>query len=210
MSRSFSTNCRSRDNLNWRTRCGCSPWAPQLPCTELALMPIALAIIAAVQWVTSPGGSLSVFATVCSCSAAGNAGMRARRVLSCNSPSTPGATKRSCQRHMVTLLLPVCRIPDAICRQQHDACAPHMLLSAVPIRDDRLQMRTIGAAHFNRDPLAHARSPSLAEHTLVRDSYVRFNPLARHARAAQSPSSFVATSGAVRRPGLVKNRQLGA
>jgi len=38
-------------------------------------------------------------------------------------------------------------------------------------------MRTIGAAHFNRDPLAHARSPSLAEHTLVRDSYVRFNPL---------------------------------
>src|SRR6516162_2068015 len=67
--------------------------------------------------------------------------------------------------------------PDAICRQQHDACAPHMLLSAVPIRDDRLQMRTIGAAHFNRDPLAHARSPSLAEHTLVRDSYVRFNPL---------------------------------
>src|SRR6516165_2791380 len=68
--------------------------------------------------------------------------------------------------------------PDAICRQQHDACAPHMLLSAVPIRDDRLQMRTIGAAHFNRDPLAHARSPSLAEHTLVRDSYVRFNPLA--------------------------------
>src|SRR6516165_8334055 len=67
--------------------------------------------------------------------------------------------------------------PDTICRQQHDACAPHMLLSAVPIRDDRLQMRTIGAAHFNRDPLAHARSPSLAEHTLVRDSYVRFNPL---------------------------------
>src|SRR6516165_7631010 len=73
--------------------------------------------------------------------------------------------------------------PDAICRQQHDACAPHMLLSAVPIRDDRLQMRTIGAAHFNRDPLAHARSPSLAEHTLVRDSYVRFNPLARRQAA---------------------------
>src|SRR6516165_7426351 len=69
--------------------------------------------------------------------------------------------------------------PDAICRQQHDACAPHMLLSAVPIRDDRLQMRTIGAAHFNRDPLAHARSPCLAEHTLVRDSYVRFNTLER-------------------------------
>src|SRR6516164_5739197 len=181
MSRSFSTNCRSRDNLNWRTRCGCSPWARQIRCTELALMPIALAIIAAVQWVTSPGGSLSVFATVCSCSAAGNAGMRARRVLSCNSPSTPCATKRSCQRHGDLALagLPHDRVgPDAICRQQHDACAPHMLLSAVPIRDDRLQMRTIGAAHFNRDPLAHARSPSLAEHTLVRDSYVRFNPLA--------------------------------
>ena len=52
------------------------------------------------------------------------------------------------------------------------------------IRDDRLQMRTIGAAHFNRDPLAHARSPSLAEHTLVRDSYVRFNPLKKESDRA--------------------------
>jgi hypothetical protein len=54
MSRSFSTNCRSRDNLNWRIRCGCSPWARQIRCTELTLIPMALAIIAAVQWVTSP------------------------------------------------------------------------------------------------------------------------------------------------------------
>ena len=32
-------------------------------CTELTLMPIALAIMAAVQWVVSPGGSASVSAT---------------------------------------------------------------------------------------------------------------------------------------------------
>ena len=67
--------------------------------------------------------------------------------------------------------------PDAICRQQHDAGSPHMLLAAVPIRDDRLQTRAIGAAPFNRDPLAHARPPTLSEHTLIRDSYVKFTPL---------------------------------
>jgi len=50
--------------------------------------------------------------------------------------------------------------PDAVCRHQHDARSPHMLLSAVPIRDDRLQTRTIGAIHLDCDPLAHARPPS--------------------------------------------------
>ena len=50
--------------------------------------------------------------------------------------------------------------PDAVCRHQHDARSPHILLSAVPIRDDRLQTRTIGAIHLDCDPLAHVRPPS--------------------------------------------------
>ena len=42
-SRSLAANCGSRDSLNWRIRCGCSMRAPD------ALMPTALAIIAAIQ-----------------------------------------------------------------------------------------------------------------------------------------------------------------
>ena len=82
----------------------------QIRCTELTLIPTCLAIIWAVQWVTSPGGSVCVSATVCSCTVAGSRGIRDGRVLSHSSPSTPCAMKRSCQRHTVTLLLPVCRM----------------------------------------------------------------------------------------------------
>src|SRR6516164_4754754 len=110
MSRSLVTNWRSRDSLNRRTRCGWRPWVCQIRCTELTLIPICLAILAAVQWVTSPGGSVCVSATVCSCTLAGSRGIRDGRVLSRSSPSTPCAMKRSCQRHTVTLLLPVCRM----------------------------------------------------------------------------------------------------
>src|SRR6516165_8882411 len=110
MSRSLVTNWRSRDSLNRRTRCGCSPWVCQIRCTELTLIPTCLAIIWAVQWVTSPGGSVCVSATVCSCTVAGSRGIRDGRVLSRTSPSTPCVMKRSCQRHTVTLLLPVCRM----------------------------------------------------------------------------------------------------
>jgi len=56
--------------------------------------------------------------------------------------------KRSCQRPHGDLALPRLahdRVgPDAVGRHQHDARSPHMLLSAVPIRDDRLQTRPIG------------------------------------------------------------------
>src|SRR6516162_11631975 len=57
--------------------------------TELTLIPTCLAIIWAVQWVTSPGGSVCVSATVCSCTVAGSRGIRDGRVLSHSSPSTP-------------------------------------------------------------------------------------------------------------------------
>ena len=58
MSRSLSTNAGSLDSLNCRTRCGWSPCARQMRCTELTLTPAALAIAAPVQWVASPGGVL--------------------------------------------------------------------------------------------------------------------------------------------------------
>ena len=41
-------------------------------------------------------------------------------------------------------------------RQQHDLRSPDMLLWAVPIREDRLQLEPIGSAHFNSDTSPHA------------------------------------------------------
>jgi hypothetical protein len=48
MSLSFSPKSGSRDSLNWRTRCGCSPCARQIRWTELTLMPTAFDIMSAV------------------------------------------------------------------------------------------------------------------------------------------------------------------
>src|SRR5450759_2050194 len=56
-------NCGSLDSLNWRVRCGCKPCLRQMRCTELTLMPLALAMATAVQCVVSPGGSVSVAET---------------------------------------------------------------------------------------------------------------------------------------------------
>ncbi len=130
MSRSLSMNGRLRDSLNWRTRCGWRPWVCQIRCTELALIPTCLAIMWAVQWVTSPGGSVSVNATVRSCTVAGSRGIRNGRVLSRSSPSTP-------LRHETLLPAPhgdlaLARLahdrdrPEAVCRHQHDARSPYV------------------------------------------------------------------------------------
>ena len=62
--------------MNWRTRCGCRPCARQTRCTELTLMPAALAIIAAVQCVASPGGSSRASATARSRKLTGSGGVR--------------------------------------------------------------------------------------------------------------------------------------
>ena len=55
--------------------------------TELTLMPVALAIMAATQWVASAGGSLSVRATTRSATSGPSGGMRDGRVLSRSRPS---------------------------------------------------------------------------------------------------------------------------
>src|SRR6202022_526987 len=57
--------------------------------TEDGLIPTALAIAGAVQWVASCGGVWLVRATTRSTVAAGSGGMREGRVLSRGGPSTP-------------------------------------------------------------------------------------------------------------------------
>ena len=77
-------------------------------------MPAAFAIISAVQCVVSPGGSPRVKATVRSRTLTGSGGMREGRVLSRNRPATPARMNRSCQRHTVTLLVPVWRLISTV------------------------------------------------------------------------------------------------
>ena len=48
----------------------------------------------------------------------------------------------------------LCRA-EALRRQQHDPCAPDVLLRAVPVRRDRRKLPTISRAHFHYDPCAH-------------------------------------------------------
>ena len=78
--------------------------------TALSLMPVWAAIIAAVQWVVSTGGSLSVSATTRSVTSGPRGGMRDGRVLSRRRPSTPSSMKRSCQRQTQVFDLPVRRM----------------------------------------------------------------------------------------------------
>src|SRR5271169_1360161 len=182
MSRSLVANWRSRDSLNWRTRCGWSPWVCQIRCTELTLIPTCLAIIWAVQWVTSPGGSVCVSATVRSCTVAGSRGIRDGRVLSRSSPSTPCAMKRSCQRHTVTLLLPVWRMivvvptPSAVIstmRARHTCFCGLFRSATIAAKRSRSALFTSTVIPW-RMPGPHY--PPSRVYT-SEDSFVRFYPL---------------------------------
>ncbi len=113
-SRSFSTRRGSFESLNCRTRCGCRPCARQMRRIELTLMPAAFAIMAAVQWVVSAGGSVSVSATTRSATSGPSGGTRDGRVLSRGRPSTPSVMDRACQRQTHGLDLPVRRMISAV------------------------------------------------------------------------------------------------
>src|SRR5215471_11926251 len=162
MSSSLAANCGSRDNLNCRTRCGCNPCARQIRCTEETLMPTALAITVAVQWVVSPGGSVSVRATVRSRTASGSGGMR----------EGPGLVSHQAIDALgfETLAPAVDRVPalsalphdpagaQTVGRQQHDPRPPYVLLRAVAICHHRLQPAAVAGTQCN--PLAHSWPPS--------------------------------------------------
>src|SRR5512132_987900 len=82
MSRSLAANCGSVESLKERTRWGCSLCARQMRRTEETLIPVALAIAAAVQWVAWCGGSVAVSAITRSMIVCCKGGIRDGRVLS--------------------------------------------------------------------------------------------------------------------------------
>jgi hypothetical protein len=65
-------------------------------------------------------------------------------------------------------------VPKTVCRQQHDPCAPHVLLRAVPIGDDGLQSRSLSRTNLSGNLLAHARSPAASASTQPRTLLLGF------------------------------------
>ena len=86
----------------------------QMRRTALSLMPVAVAIIAAVQWVASTGGSVSVSASTRSATSGPKGGMRDGRVSSRRRPSTPSSMNRSCQRQTHVFDVPVRRMISCV------------------------------------------------------------------------------------------------
>lgn len=100
--------------LEWAHPMPLKPCLFQMRRTEEGLIPTALAIADAVQWVASCGGAWLVGATTRSTVSGGKAGMREGRVLSRVNPSTPSRMKRSCQRQTTVLPLPTARITAVV------------------------------------------------------------------------------------------------
>jgi hypothetical protein len=123
---SLGTNSGSFDSLNRRTRCGCRPCTCQIRCTEETLIPAALAIMPAVQWVVLPGGSRAVRATTRS--------MGNRLYSSLDEKRGSGQC-------------------PAVCGQQNDAGSPDMLLRAVSVRHYPLKQSTVGGCQSTTIPL---------------------------------------------------------
>src|SRR6202040_2182053 len=61
----LATKFGSRESLKVFVRCGLSPCATQILCTDDGAMPARAAIMRSLQWVASDGFSLSVRFTTC-------------------------------------------------------------------------------------------------------------------------------------------------
>jgi len=83
-------------------------------CTELTLIPAALAIAAPVQWLAAGGGPARVRAITRSAFSEASGGMREGRVLSRQSPAAPASRNRCCQRQITVLAFLVARMISAV------------------------------------------------------------------------------------------------
>ena len=90
------------------------PCARHIRCTELTLIPAALAIAEPVQWLAVGGGPASVVATTRSTTSGLSGGIRDGRVISRQSPAAPCSRNRSCQRRITVLALPVACMISAV------------------------------------------------------------------------------------------------
>ena len=164
--------------LELLTRCGARPWARQMRCTEETLMPtVCLAIMAAVQWVASRGGSVSGQRHHARRPPLAPSGlMREGRVLSRNRPSKPASAEA---------LLPA---PDAGLRL---AGAAHDLDGAEPVRrqqDDLGPPDVLLRRRCDREPVPPAAAVEAARRRSISQGACARTRMRRP--SPESPSGF--------------------
>src|ERR1700683_3165148 len=153
-------NFGSLESLNCWTRCGWRPCARQMRWTELALMPTAFAIMMAVQWVASAGGSVWLSITTRSAISDSSGGMREGRVLIAQQaivtsqheaflPAPHTGLRLSSLAHDLIGA-------DAVGAQQDNLGPPDMLLWCVAIPRERGQAAAISGLESNGDSSSHA------------------------------------------------------
>jgi hypothetical protein len=104
MSRTFSMNSGSFDNLKVSVRCGCSAKARQMRATVVWLRPLVRAMARVLQWVASRGVDSSVKVSTRSTSASATCRGAPGRGSSSN-PSSRWRIKRDRQRFAVAQLI---------------------------------------------------------------------------------------------------------
>ena len=134
--------------------------------TEVTLTPAASAIAAPVQCIASPDGASIVSVTTLAAIRGSSFGMREGRVLSCRSPSTPSAAKRSCQRQTQVLDLPVSRNDRVrtgpLGAEQNDLRSPDVLLRRVSVFDHTAKPIKLGGRDGKRNAISHAANSHAA------------------------------------------------
>ena len=159
------------------------------------MTPLTAAIARPVQWVVSPGGSVSVSATTRSTTAGGKGGSPGFLVLSRTRPATPSPMNRSCQRQTQGLDTSARRMisavpqPAAVARmiRARQTCFCGLLRSAT-IRSSR--SRSVALTSM----LIPSRMPQHATLPLRRESYDCVRPLGppRHFSGCVCPRALVA------------------
>jgi hypothetical protein len=120
---------------------GRRPCARQMRWTELALMPTAFAIMVAVQWVASLGGSVWVWITTRSTRSDPSGGMHEGLVLWCSRPSQPVEAFPPAPHAGFRFAGPAPNLigTDAVCPQQNDLSPPDVLMPRITIPRERSQ-----------------------------------------------------------------------
>ena len=123
--------------------------------------PQAFAVAEPVRWLAPGGGPASVSATTRSATVGPSGGMREGRVLSRQSPAIPASRKRSCQRQITVLALPVASMISAVPRP---FAVRRMILARQPGFCGLLRLATTAASSLRSAALSRilVRFPRLA------------------------------------------------
>src|SRR6266849_10637494 len=149
MSRTFSTNCGSLENLKFSTRCGCNPKARQIRTMAVCESPVFSAISRVLQCVLLTGMDSSVWVTTSStCASVIDRGApRARLVEQPFEPANPKAFPPFTDRSPGEVqLLSGGAVTQSLGTRQHDASTHRERLDRLRAPSQHRQGTSCGSA----------------------------------------------------------------